>query len=77
MTVETKRGDRVRYVGKPYHESGAAAGCGDLLAGDEGNVVDVAPDGSVVVAWFDGPTIVNEPSEFERLATGHSRPDSA
>ncbi len=75
--MEVKPGDLVRYLGKPYHESGAPAGLGDLLAGDEGSVVDVAPDGSVVVDWFEGPTIVNERSEFERLSPGHSRPDLA
>jgi hypothetical protein len=72
--VELKPGDRVRYAGPPLAGSGVPSmNLPDLVPGDEGLVVDVAPDGSVVVSWRDAPTGVHDaPSSscFELLSPG-------
>ena len=48
--MELTPGDLVKYVGRPLVGSGVpGANLADLVAGDEGQVVDVAGDGSVVI----------------------------
>jgi hypothetical protein len=49
------RGDQVRYCGEARPDEKYE----DLVAGEIGEIVDVAPDGAVVVSWEKAATQVH------------------